>query len=272
MNKSVHSIILDASPILNNTPTISSLLNKGNALFTVPDVINEIKDANARHRLEATILPFLTIKSPKPESVRFVSEFSRKTGDYTVLSRPDIHILALAYELECEQSDGDWRLRNAPGQKGVNDPPPKQSDDVRDGPRDNSQNTQSQTNLTLPPNSNDTTSKAKNAAHGQSSSVDQTLQADPISRKLETSMTVESGPTVVSMVQSGEDELAKVAQLSITEPESDASESDSEGWITPSNLKKRQAEDLNASLVPTSDTETMQVATITGDFAMQVSR
>jgi RNA-binding protein NOB1 len=44
-----------------------------------------------------------------------VSEFAKKTGDYEVLSRADIHILALTYELECELNKGDWRLYTEPG-------------------------------------------------------------------------------------------------------------------------------------------------------------
>jgi RNA-binding protein NOB1 len=44
-----------------------------------------------------------------------VSEFAKKTGDYEVLSRADVHILALTYELECELNKGDWRLYTEPG-------------------------------------------------------------------------------------------------------------------------------------------------------------
>ena len=52
--------------------------------------------------------------------------------------------------------------------------------------------------------------------------------------------------------------------------ELESESSDSDGWITPSNLKKQQAKDQNASIVPISDDQAMQVATITTDFAMQV--
>jgi RNA-binding protein NOB1 len=44
-----------------------------------------------------------------------VTSFSKKTGDYGVLSVADIHILALTYELECELNHGDWRLHKEPG-------------------------------------------------------------------------------------------------------------------------------------------------------------
>ena len=45
---------------------------------------------------------------------------------------------------------------------------------------------------------------------------------------------------------------------------------DDEGWITPSNLKKHQAKDANGSIEESAkEPSTMQVATLTTDFAMQ---
>jgi len=49
----------------------------------------------------------------------------------------------------------------------------------------------------------------------------------------------------------------------------ETSDSDSEGWITPSNIKKHQAKDETSSTSTRSETKTLQVATMTGDFAMQ---
>ncbi len=94
-------------------------------LFTIPAIINEIRDAGTRARVENTLLPFLTLRSPKPASVKIMSDFARMTGDLEVLSRPDIHLMALAYELECERNHGDWRLRSVPGQKRLNGAPPE---------------------------------------------------------------------------------------------------------------------------------------------------
>ena len=48
----------------------------------------------------------------------------------------------------------------------------------------------------------------------------------------------------------------------------DGSDSDSGGWITPSNLKKHQARDEAVSLGTAPEAKTMQVATITTDFAV----
>ena len=118
--KLIHCIVLDAGPIIKNEPSVSTLLGQAETLYTIPSVVDEIRDAVTRIRIENTLLPFLKLRSPKPASIKVISDFARKTGDLEVLSRPDIHLMALAYELECERNHGDWRLRSTPGQKGLN--------------------------------------------------------------------------------------------------------------------------------------------------------
>jgi RNA-binding protein NOB1 len=58
-----------------------------------------------------------------------VTDFSRRTGDLQVLSKPDLHLLALTYELELERNGGDWRVRKDPTQKRVNGKPPGRSEE-----------------------------------------------------------------------------------------------------------------------------------------------
>ena len=122
--KPVHTIVLDTGAIIRNNPTVSTLLAQSEQIVTVPAIITEIRDAATRTRVETQLMPFLTIRSPNPASIKFVTDFARRTGDLDVLSKPDIQIVALAYELECERNGGDWRLRKAPGQKGMNGKPP----------------------------------------------------------------------------------------------------------------------------------------------------
>ncbi|KAJ3571441.1 hypothetical protein NPX13_g5376 [Xylaria arbuscula] len=125
-SKPIHALILDAGPLIKNDPPVSTLLAQANELYTLPSVVSEIRDAATRSRVETTLLPFLKLRSPRPASIKFITDFARRTGDLEVLSRPDIHLMALAYELECEMNGGDWRLRNTPGQKGVNGKSPAQ--------------------------------------------------------------------------------------------------------------------------------------------------
>ena len=73
-SKPIHSLVLDAAPILTNNPPVSTLISQAEELFTVPSVISEIRDATARARLETTLLPFLKIRTPRPASVKAVTD------------------------------------------------------------------------------------------------------------------------------------------------------------------------------------------------------
>ncbi|KAH7389030.1 Nin one binding Zn-ribbon like-domain-containing protein [Cadophora sp. MPI-SDFR-AT-0126] len=128
-SKPIHSLILDSGPIIKNDPHVSTILGQAENLYTIPAVLDEIRDAVTRARLESTLLPFLKLRSPRPVSVKVITDFARKTGDLEVLSRPDIHLMALAYELECERNNGDWRLRSDPNQKKINGEPPKPAEE-----------------------------------------------------------------------------------------------------------------------------------------------
>ena len=265
--KSIHSIILDASPILNNIPSISSLLAQSEKLYTVPSIIDEIKDASARARLKTTVLPFLTIQTPKPESIKFVADFSRKTGDYSVLSKPDIQILALAYELECERNGGDWRLRQNPGQKGLNGPPPIKTEKGYAEVSEPQKELSSALDQSVDNVSHDGTNPMFDEVYKCGAQV----ETDLISASVEALQMNDSDPMHSQKPSFSAPESVIDTGGQKSEVDSDASDSGSDGWITPSNLKKQQAKDNDTSIVSNSEGQVMAVATITADFAMQVS-
>ena len=259
--KLLHSVILDTSPLLNNIPAISSLLVKCEKLYTVQSVIDEIRDANARSRLETTTLPFLIIRSPKPESIKFVSEFSRKTGDYNVLSKTDVQILALAYELDCERNCGDWRLRNTPGQKALNGSPPTVSGTSLNGQNDQSLEDQTPSASVNVMDLHKLSLNAEDRTNEESSEMVVPMVASRMTKDIE-KLEITEHNTI--------DEDLSSSEATPPRSSSEASDPESEGWITPSNLKKQQLKDQNTSTAPLLAHEFMQVATITSDFAMQV--
>ncbi|EEP78955.1 conserved hypothetical protein [Uncinocarpus reesii 1704] len=253
-SKPVHTIILDAGPLIKNVPPISTLLAQSHVLLTTPAVVSEIRDPDARQRIETLYLPFLERRSPKPESLRVVAEFARKTGDREVLSRPDLEILALAYEVECERNGGDWRLRKVPGQKGINGAPPtKETQPVTEKSDEKAEMTETTDGteaLATDESVNDVTKVLETTT--LENSDDQTEQrTDPVARSPSNNVDAEDG-------SDGTDENTQ---------DDEGSDSD-DGWITPSNIKKRQARD-SAKVAGSAETKTMQVATITTDFAMQ---
>ncbi|KAK6440054.1 20S-pre-rRNA D-site endonuclease nob1 [Oleoguttula sp. CCFEE 5521] len=123
-SKRVHTLVIDSGPIIRNEPASSSILAQAESLFTIPAVVSEIRDESTRTRFETLLKPFVTLRQPSPSSIKFVTDFARRTGDLDVLSKPDILIIALTYELECERNHGDCRLRRSPGQTGLNGPLP----------------------------------------------------------------------------------------------------------------------------------------------------
>jgi RNA-binding protein NOB1 len=248
--KPVHTIILDASPLLLNTPSISTLLANGHVLLTTPSVLAEIRGEEARSRLETLYKPFLTIRTPKPESIKFVREFARKTGDGAVLSATDFEILGLAYEVECERNGGDWRLRSVPGQKKVNGKPP-QKEAGGDG-------SAQAIEVDAEPNQ-ETRQPVDDVANKLDAVVLETSEHDHAEQTPQPDKT--SGEAQLESEESTEE---TTTDLPVEESDSD------EGWITPSNLRRKQAQDESASnKAAQSAPKHLQVATMTGDFAMQ---
>lgn len=244
--KPIHTIILDSSPLLLNTPSLSTLLAQSHTLFTTSAVIAEIRDPDARSRVETLYLPFITIRSPKPESVKLVREFARKTGDAVVLSNTDVELLALAYDLECERNGGDWRLRKVPGQKRVNGSAPTKMDPIKAAEQQTGP-LQQDTDLENIINAVQEVKLDENVAPSKSTPESQTFEENVAS--------TEPATPILNVDQTSE--------------EVSDSDSDSEGWITPSNIKKHQAKDETSSTSTKSESRILQVATMTGDFAMQ---
>jgi hypothetical protein len=297
--KPIHTVVLDAGPIIRGEPGVSSLLQQCEEIVSTPAVIQEIRDEATRSRLQTTLLPFVTLRSPKPESVKVISDFARKTGDLLVLSRVDIHLLALSYELECERNGGHWRLRSTPGQKRTNGPPPAPKETVstetkakgkaesdatsafetKSTPGDGGpvENVESSTPESI---SCDQLAERETTAHIAAESI----ALPEAKEESEPSIAVEGTQSLVSTVEGTE--TAEVPQnLSLEEKtspeqaedivaelsqklgetalsdntEEGSEESDSEGWITPSNLKKKQVEDAREERSSKSEPVKMQV-------------
>lgn len=81
-------------------------------VFTVQEVVDEIKNNAQLKRL--AVLPYnLQVKQPDSESLKIISDFAKKTGDFATLSLTDLTVLALTYQLEKEKV-GISHLRNEP--------------------------------------------------------------------------------------------------------------------------------------------------------------
>ncbi|KAL2256713.1 hypothetical protein VTK26DRAFT_1234 [Humicola hyalothermophila] len=255
-SKPVHSLVIDANAIIKNEPSVSTLISQAEELYTIPAVVTEIRDEATRSRFQTTLSPFLKLRNPRPESVQFVTNFARRTGDLQVLSKPDLQLLALTYELEIERNGGDWRLRREPNQKGLNGKPPGKEAAESDAP------SQAEPDGAA---TAEQSSTAEVVDEQPSASMDATAAVDaPLEQ--ETSEAVTDQFQELKLSESTADDVKAPAE---EDEESTAEEDDGEGeWITPSNIKKYQARE-NALTTPQPVQRVLQAALITADMAMR---
>ena len=103
-------LVLDAGALISGETR--TFYKAGCKLWTVPEVLSEIRDSKARAQLAA--LPFeVEAKDPSDIALRAVSAFARKTGDFAALSLCDLKVIALTYDLETEHNGTEF-IREAP--------------------------------------------------------------------------------------------------------------------------------------------------------------
>jgi len=99
-------LILDSGAFIRG----SHLQDVAHNLYSIRQVIEEIKDKETRDRLQC--LPFeLKLIEPDQRDVQFIIDFSKKTGDFASLSAVDIKVLALLCELQRQHVNADHESR-----------------------------------------------------------------------------------------------------------------------------------------------------------------
>eukprot|EP00941_MAST-03F_sp_MAST-3F-sp1_P004517 g4517.t1 len=101
-------LVVDSGAIIKGIP----LANLAENLWTVDEVLLEIKDKRARQALD-NLPTELQCREPSPDALKFIATFARKTGDLRGLSNADMKVLALTYMLE-KENNGTSHLRSEP--------------------------------------------------------------------------------------------------------------------------------------------------------------
>lgn len=223
--KKAKQLVVDTNAFIKNV----RLENIGQEFVTIPQVIEEVRDAKARKFLAAFPLPIAT-KDPSPAALKAVADFARKTGDYAFLSAVDLRVLALVYTLECEAKGSAAHLRTQPMQVGsVAATPAKEEEDEEDE-KDEGE-------------AGDEGKEEKGEAGKDTETAGETSEAP----KAEEGQKAEEG----EKAEDGE----KAEEVD-----------DDDGWITPDNIAsvraKRGVEDDAMS-------EEVDVGCLTTDYAMQ---
>lgn len=263
--KAIDALILDAGPLIKNTPSLSSLLATATQLYTTPTVLSEIRDPDARNRVQTLYTPFLTVRQPRPDSVKRVAEFAAKTGDRDVLSRADLEIVALTMEVQIEKG-GEEDIRLVPGGKvdrsGIGKGAAEKKEAEDDG-------------WSVVPKGAGAKRGKKAAAKVPEPVVEQqqiestpepevTEEVVQVAEELEAATLEESSSQAVEM-ETG----AGPAEVEAVEDDED---DDSDSWITPANIKQHQIRDEDPSATAAGATTApkhLSTACLTTDFAMQ---
>ncbi|PWN37441.1 uncharacterized protein FA14DRAFT_159495 [Meira miltonrushii] len=114
----IDELILDAGPLV----TQQRLVGLAKKFYVPSAVVAELRDKQARDHFQrlqdqsnAGQGGFtVEIREPSAEAKMAVMGFAKQTGDYAVLSQPDLSVLALTYALEV-QKHGQWRIRDTLG-------------------------------------------------------------------------------------------------------------------------------------------------------------
>ncbi|KAF8472111.1 Nin one binding Zn-ribbon like-domain-containing protein [Kalaharituber pfeilii] len=244
--KPIKALVLDTAPFLSHAVAPTSLLSRAERVYTTPTVLSEIRDPQARARLETQWLPFITARNPRVESIRRVSELAQKTGDREVLSATDLGVLGLAFELECELRSGDSWMRKDEGleKKQFVTGGGKQEEEDRGESR-------------------------SRRAEDSKAEEEKPVAAQPAG----------DAPDIQKLTIQDEEKEADISQfqpaLLVTEEEDEPSDStpsdDSDGgeWITPTNIDKfRKAQTVLPTPIESTETA-IYAACATSDFAMQ---
>jgi UPF0271 protein len=99
------SAVLDASFFFGEFPAEG-------ALFTVPSVVDELKDIRAKGNFEKWCARGLRVQSPSEESRKRVISAAKTTKDITVISGTDNDLLALALDLGADLHTDDFAIQN----------------------------------------------------------------------------------------------------------------------------------------------------------------
>lgn len=283
--KKVKYLVVDTTAFIQNAP----LQDIAENIVTCQEVVDEITNKRQLRRL--VVLPYdLSIKQVFPENVNFVTDFSKKTGDYPSLSATDIKVMALTYQLEKENVGVD-HLRKEPlmqrtvkiTTKSIN---PEISADVTGfhlpGQKNSISNKQIKTESDIEDDKEISKTDCDiNAEEKQTNDLDAENNAEEGNKEiLMNELDEELAEKFKTLDYEEETEKTNLDDIltSVSENENvneseenyesekdDDDDDDDDGWITPSNVKIAQKQ-VNSGLV---EEKHVEVACITTDFAMQ---
>lgn len=244
-------IVVDTAAFVKYVP----LWDMAEELYSLPEVVEEIRDKPTRQRIEAYPVP-INMRQPQPHHISFINEFSKKTGDSASLSLADIKVLALAYELEFESKGNTDHLRKEP----------QQITTEYSKPRKIEVDTETKTEGFYMPSEQEDDESGDHKVPGDD------CLAENIQDFVITEETEDQGFEDSSNIEIEDEDNEENEDIDDEDDdEVDIDENDDDdGWITPSNVAKHKKKKKMGEMDVTDELEEVHdVACITADYAMQ---
>lgn len=251
--KPVKLLVVDSSALIRRAP----LKDLTDTVYCVDGVIGEIKDASTRESLN--VLPFeFKLKQASSDAVKFISNFSRKTGDYSNLSAVDLHLLALTYQL-CKENLNEEEFKQLKLEPVKNLAPVEQTKLKLDKPVNIA-------GFYVP-------KKENNAEEKKLEELVEDIKLSDESNKKDDEESKEEKDEEQNEEKENENENESENENETSKDdnnnENNENGDDEEGWINPGNLEKIKKESkVDAEQEDLGSTK-IKVACMTSDFAMQ---
>ncbi|KAJ2844313.1 20S-pre-rRNA D-site endonuclease nob1 [Coemansia brasiliensis] len=278
--KAVETLVLDTNLFIKGLP-VDHISNR---FVTVPDVVHELRSRASKDRYSELELKYgIELIEPDGESIRAVRNFAKKTGDFASLALADMKVIALAFMLE-KQANGMQNLRLEPIQNNPDITDRKLLQSARIAGSERSKEQQDGKEKLEDIDEEPEADKDEQVEQNEQDIVEQIEQLS-----LDSSDAVLQPATNDELDVGSEEDEEHEAE----DEESEAKDEDdgwqvarpkakkkaprhvdeffNGGWITPSNVKKRQAADamgMREAQVANND-KPIKVACVTSDFAMQ---
>jgi len=286
---STKKVVIDTGALIKGV----QLINVEADFYSIQEVLNEVKDPNSRRSLE--LIPVnLKIKEPDDDSLKKVTEFSRKTGDFVSLSRVDLKVLALTYMLE-KEANGVEHLRTEPKRLQViqnKDNPffpvtPKLIESLSPQPeksttpKEQTPTLKSEETITLnppEPSKTDITHKLQETTKKEDPKQTVSEQKPEPGKEEVKKLEVEQKTINAEGTGAKQDKNEENEEEEGEEEEEESEEgdqiidpfkggiNDEDGWITPDNIKKIKTPYSGAVAIGES---TIKVGCMTADFSIQ---
>ncbi|XP_013174076.1 PREDICTED: RNA-binding protein NOB1 [Papilio xuthus] len=263
MSKKIKYLVVDTTAFIK----AENLLNIADNVYTVQEVIDEI--TNDRQRRKLVVLPYdINVKDVFTENIKFVTDFSKKTGDYTSLSATDIKVIALTYQLEKEKV-GTEHLKSEPTMQKTIKVSGLSNFNLHPESKDNVENKEEKEF----PDNNEANSSDVEKSNENLLKQNETLECEnkfSVNTEEKEKELAEDIAEQIKNIDLKDDSELNNVMVKVSDEEEDSesedeTDSDGEEWITPSNLAQKK-KDMEMGEF---EEKNVEVACITSDFAMQ---